>query len=139
MELRFLRTAAANFSYVGPQSNMERLTLEPKDPVEYANVYVKHSNIAGEGLFAKKSLSLGSLISLYGGILVTNVSDTMLSARSQQEMEMIHRNFLRLNVTHVIDVPGIYSKLANYKATVGHKANHSFKNNAKFGYIRSPR
>jgi len=52
-------------------------------------------------------------------------------------------NCISLDEDVAIDVPRAYSSLATYRATVGHKANHSFMPNAKyvqvyharFGYI----
>ncbi len=56
-----------------------------------------------------------------------------------EEMEARHKNLINFNKTHVIDLPRPYDSLINYRATLGHKANHSFKPNAKYHYCKHPR
>ena len=132
-------TKKPQYSYLGPQFDMTKLKNEPVDPLDFENTFVGPSNIAGEGLFAKKPLSLGSVIVIYSGMLVENV-DQILNVSNLSLKEDLHKNLLTLNKTYVIDVPPNYDNLKNFKASFGHKANHSFKkNNAYFGRIKSPR
>ena len=75
---------------------------------------------------------------MYSGVMV-KATDVFQKNMSQAQKELRHRNLLSFNQSYLIDVPSPYDKLINYKATLGHKANHSFQNNAKFGLIKSPR
>lgn len=58
---------------------------------------------------------------------------------SMAEKQDRHKNLLSFNRTHDIDVPRPYDNIVNFRAGLGHKANHSFKNNARYGYIKNPR
>ena len=46
---------------------------------------------------------------------------------------------IRLNSQVDLDIPLELSSTSAYSATLGHKANHSFKPNAKWGRIEHPR
>ena len=75
---------------------------------------------------------------MYAGQLVTNVSQ-ILMGKSQNMQEILHKNLLALNQTHTLDVPRPYDNLSHFRATLGHKANHNFTSNARFGFVKSPR
>ena len=49
------------YSYIGMQFNMDKLSKEAVDPLDFENTFVQPSKIAGEGLFAKKTLSMGQI------------------------------------------------------------------------------
>ena len=55
-------TKKSQYSFLGPQFDMNKLKNEPVDPLDFENTFVGPSEIAGEGLFTKKALSLGSVI-----------------------------------------------------------------------------
>ena len=38
----------------------------------------------------------------------------------------------------LVDVPEEYRNVKEYRTTLGHKANHSFKNNAEFAFVDHP-
>ena len=85
-----------------------------------------------------RDIGMGSIIVMYAGQLLTNVSQ-ILMGKSQDMQETLHRNFLALNQTHTIDVPRPYDNLSHFRGTFGHKANHNFTSNARFGFVKSPR
>ena len=127
------------YSYIGLQLKMDKISHEAVDPLDFENTFVGPSKIAGEGLFAKKTLSMGSVIANYAGILVDN-SSQILHVKNDSFKEDLHKNLLTLNKTHAIDIPAPFDSLKKYKGSYGHKANHAFKGtNAYFGRIKSPR
>ena len=127
------------YSYIGLQLKMDKISHEAVDPLDFENTFVGPSKIAGEGLFAKKTLSMGSVIANYAGILVDN-SSQILHVKNDSLKEDLHKNLLTLNKTHAIDIPAPFDSLKKYKGSYGHKANHAFKGtNAYFGRIKSPR
>ena len=81
---------------------------------------------------------MGSVISIYSGIFI-NSSFVFSDSMTQEQKEDHHKNLLSFNQSHLINIPTPYDNLINYKATLGHKANHSFKNNARFAFIKNPR
>ena len=51
-----------------------------------------------------------------------------------------HKNQIQYDEDYDINIPKPYWDIVNYRATLGHKVNHSFiKNNTKFGWAYSPR
>ena len=117
---------------------MQKLRKEPLDPLDNQNVFVAKSDVSGEGLFAKKVIGMGSVISIYSGIFI-NSSFVFSDSMTQEQKEDHHKNLLSFNQSHLINIPTPYDNLINYKATLGHKANHSFKNNARFAFVKTPR
>lgn len=145
MELQFGsdKVSAATFSYLAQShvTNISTISNEATDPLDEFNVRVAISSIAdaGQGLFAKRDIIMGSTIALYSGQMITNLS-RILKGKNVELQESLHRNWLNFNKTHVLDVPEPYDQLAHYAASLGHKANHSFKKfNARFGFIKTPR
>ena len=121
------------------QFNMDKLSKEAVDPLDFENTFVQPSKIAGEGLFAKKTLSMGSVIAIYSGKLVDN-SSKILHVKDESLKEELHKNLLTLNKTFAIDIPPTFGSLKKYKGSYGHKANHSFKYfNSKYGMAYHPR
>ena len=106
------------------------------DPYESFFVEVKPSKIidAGQGLFAKIDIDVGTVICFYNGVRVKSTND--LGEPSPYKMI--------LDETTDIDIPENMTDLENYSATLGHKVCHSFKPNAdseifchpRFGIIR---
>ena len=143
MELKILPTQTKSdqhiyYKYVGIPEHMQKLRKEPLDPLDDQNVFVAKSDVSGEGLFAKKVIGMGSVISIYSGILI-NSSFVFSDSMTQEQKEDHHKNLLSFNQSHLINIPTPYDNLINYKATLGHKANHSFKNNARFAFVKNPR
>lgn len=104
------------------------------DPYEQKRVFVKKSIIldAGEGLFSSIDASEGEVMSFYNGIRLTHqiVDDRDWS---------FNDNTISLNQETVIDVPKELSSTNSYCASLGHKANHSFRPNCKYDRFHHPR
>ena len=83
------------------------------DPYESLFVEVKPSQIknAGEGLFAKIDIDVGTVISFYNGIRV----------RSGHDWERPTPYKMLLDETSDIDLPENMTRLESYRATLGHK------------------
>jgi hypothetical protein len=55
------------------------------------------------------------------------------------ERENVHKNLLSYNKQYDLNIPPPMDNIMVYRATLGHKANHSFKPNTKFGFAKNPR
>jgi [histone H3]-lysine4 N-methyltransferase len=114
--------------------NWKYMPIYPKDtdPYEKKHVYVKEVLGMGEGLFAKRTIQKGDLVSLYSGMLVSK--KTINRRRWEMNAYTMHYD------CHLsIDVPTPFDQLDNYKASLGHKANHSFEPNAILTPIFHPK
>ncbi len=87
----------------------------------------------GEGLFAKAALPKGHIIAFYNGVRL-NTSSLLLEYRYGESDYRI-----RLNAEVDLDIPKGSESLSAYKATLGHKVNHSFENNAEWLLVEHPR
>lgn len=101
------------------------------DPYEDIFVEVRTSKItdAGQGLFAKIDIDVGTIISFYNGIKV----------RSDHEFERPTPYKMLLDDDHDIDIPDTMTTLDNYSATLGHKVCHSFQPNCETDVFHHPR
>lgn len=114
------------------------------DPFESSRVYVsksslvtdndvKNNDCSQDGLFAKRDIKCGECISFYNGI---HISHELVNKREWKYND----NTLSINDEFVIDIPKEYSTIDKYCATLGHKANHSFKlQNAQYEPYWHPR
>ena len=102
------------------------------DPQERKSVYVGQSTNprANEGLFARKHFKHGDIVSYYGGerlflkdIVFPNMTAEE-SALATAYVLILENNMRGLRV----DVKGKYRNITEYRTTLGHKANHKFKN-----------
>jgi hypothetical protein len=55
------------------------------------------------------------------------------------ERENVHKNLLSFNKEYDLNVPPPFDNILVYRATLGHKANHSFRPNTRFGFAKNPR
>ena len=117
-------------------STHDVLSLQPLlcDVYEQDRVCVKKSLIenAGDGLFAKVDLEADEVASFYNGI---RVSHGEVDSRDWSE----NGNTLSLDEDTVVDIPAEYSSIDAYRATLGHKANHSKDPNCKYDVFYHPR
>ena len=108
------------------------------DPYEEDTVFVSASKEpnAGEGLFARNHIPTGKIVSFFNGVrYLKKGSDRGKSYKSSDYR-------LSLDKFTDLDIPMKYCKLENYRATLGHKACHSFdqrKVNSKFENFSHPR
>jgi len=115
-------------------STKRRISREPllADPYELHTVYVQSSQVAGEGLFARRALAMDEVCAFYNGIRVPQAS---IDARSWQENE----NAISLNDQWALDVPRPYDRTSHYRASLAHKANHAFLPNVRYAPFDHPR
>jgi [histone H3]-lysine4 N-methyltransferase len=55
------------------------------------------------------------------------------------EREEAHKNLLSYNKVFDLNVPPPMDDILVYRATVGHKVNHSFRPSTKFDFAKNPR
>lgn len=122
--------------YKHDPSSHDSISSDPllPDHYEQARVTVKQSNIcgAGEGLFAKTDLNEDEIVSFYNGI---RLGHEEVDGREWS----LNGNTISLNENCVLDVPSQWSTLNKYKASLGHKANHSFNPNCMYDLFCHPR
>jgi len=118
-------------------SNSHTISKQPLVPdiFEEQRVYVAESVLAnaGFGLFARRDFVAGDLLSFYNGV---RLSDHESRLRKEHR-----RSTYRIQGwgDTILDIPKVYTNLRNYTATLGHKINHSKKNNAEFSLYKHPR
>merc|ERR1711976_678425 len=105
-----------------------------EDVYEKVHVYVAPSMgspLAGEGLFARKTIKKGQLVSLFNGVR-RHKEGRKTTIGADSEEWSYYRLVLDKNTD--LDVPLEYVSLDNYCATLGHKACHTFgkRKNARF-------
>ena len=131
-----------NVTYIGKNRQV-------MDPYERKSVYVKESSnpSAKEGLFAKRKFVQGDIVSYYGGLKLF-VKDKNFDNMTSGEITEACACHLSLGIYApaswgfprklLLDVPEKYRSLVEYRTTLGHKANHSFKNNAEYTAVDHP-
>lgn len=125
-----------NVSFKRDVSTSTQISSDPLliDPMEDLRVFVKPSDIedGGEGLFAKVSAASGEVMSFYNGIRISHVEVDDRDWRW-------NNNTISLDDHIVIDVPENLSDTNIYRASLGHKANHSFTPNCMYDPYNHPR
>jgi hypothetical protein len=105
------------------------------DPYETQYCYVRTSKIKGakEGIFAKRDLLDGTIVAFYNGVRMrSNELDADKAdweANAYKIMDLLGAD--EDGVEGVLDIPTEYVSLKKYKASLAHKANHSFQPNAR--------
>ena len=105
------------------------------DPFEEKTVYVAQSGLegAGEGLFLRRDVQEGDLVSLYNGVRMTE-QEARLRKEDRRSPYRIHGwDGKILNIP-----PGLHFT-ENYSASSAHKANHAKKANSEFRNLQHPR
>ena len=106
--------------------------------MERKNWYVREGPF-GDSLFAKRDFSKGELIGYYTGFWYVE-NEINWSNMTDSEQWDFHKNLIRLEDNLDINVPKDYWNITKYKATLGHKVNHSFiKTNTVYGNAYNPR
>ena len=108
------------------------------DPYEEDTVFVASSKEpnAGEGLFSRNHVQAGKVVCFYNGVRYLKKRSECGKSYKQSDYRLSLDKFTDL------DIPPKYHKLENYRATLGHKACHSFdgsKVNSKFENFHHPR
>lgn len=117
-------------------STRETLCRQPLVPdlYETQRVEVRCSTIdpSMQGLFARSRIPAGELCSWYNGVRCTHeeVDDRDWA---------LNQATITLDAETVLDVPEEYNSTDKFCACLGHKANHSVPNNAKYDVFDHPR
>ncbi|TRY70278.1 hypothetical protein TCAL_11546 [Tigriopus californicus] len=126
------------YRFVAPSDTTDELT-DPlvADSTEEIWVYVKASQVsakAGEGLFAKKEIPSNTVVSFFGGL--------RMSFNEWNSTKPIDPEYwIKVNDKEVIYLPSEFGRdTSKYRATLGHKINHSFSAwNCMFHAMDHPR
>ena len=110
------------------------------DPYESLHVECKASGIAdaGEGLYAKHDIPEGTIVAFYNGVrlpfeLLGRPPEDWSTSGYKIHVNADYESGLRM------DIPDKYVSLDNYRATLGHKMNHSFDSNCFEWFFEHPR
>jgi len=145
MHLTFTEPRGPFFSE--DKGTREVICQEPllPDPYEQRSVLIKMSKIkgSGEGMYARRDFKAGTHLSFYNGI---RMSTDELDDDSKEDWEGNAYKIMDLlgpdeatGKEGVIDIPPEYVSVKRYRASLAHKANHSFTPNAKFSLFEHPR
>ena len=149
-EIKIIRTSRFRdtvLSYNPPNFYSFGLPTNLTDPFEKSTVFVRPSTFegAGQGLFARRAVRAGHLISFYSGLILDckkGHERSSLDRRVEADGDRVRRNTNTLSLMDVtrpekkfddlcVFVPPEYSSLDQYSATLGHKANHDGEPNAR--------
>ncbi len=131
----FTKPQGESYGFEGASRKSLGQNTTTPEPWEAMHVYVRESQLpqGGEGLFAKKSIAKGSVLSFYNGIRLNTASLLM-------EQRYGHSDYrIRLNAETDLDIPKGWESLDKYSATLSHKANHSFGPNVEWILFEHPR
>ena len=93
----------------------------------------------GEGLFVRKSVPANTVLTFYNGIKIDGKDCIESDAWEEDAYKIMDLLPSDEEEPGVIDIPLEYQNTQNYCASLAHKANHSFKPNAKFILFYHPR
>ena len=113
----------ANYKYEKATEKFVTSQETLMDPLDHRNVYVAESGIdgSGEGLFARRTIDPGEIVSLYAGTLVFDEGKLHTENMTMEEMEDAHKNLLSYLDAYSLDIPPRYTNIKAYRATLGHK------------------
>ena len=120
-----------SFKYQRP--NRLRIGDQPRvmDPYTKKNFYIGNG-AKDDGVFAKRNIDTGQLVMYYSG-LIWNTTEQQLYTmdtyhnQTWEEHWDILRNLMSYDGPVKIHIPEAYWNISNFRATLGHKVNHSFK------------
>jgi len=108
-----------------------------EDNYERVTVFSKKSDVhwAGEGLFARRDLPKDTIVAYYNGLHI-EPKETYSSPSCDYQ---IYVDWANTEGSPYVDIPIECIDLDNYRASLAHKANHSFSPNCKFVAVDHPR
>ena len=109
------------------------------DPYERLWVEVAKSTVqgGGDGLFARRDIPPDTVVSFYHGLVYKPGEEVEVEV--EQYDYMIFLDWNNTDHSHSLDVPAQYWSHHNYRASLAHKANHSFQPNCGFRRFQHPR
>ena len=139
-----LKPDMPSFKYQRP--DRLRIGDQPRvmDPYTRKNIYIGEGR-KDDGVFAKTSISKGHLIMYYSGLFWNITEQSLLTKytyynQTFEEYWDVIRNWMAFDGPLTIHIPEPYWNISNFRSTLGHKVNHSFKYaNAAFGKVFHPR
>ena len=123
-----------------------RLGDQPRvmDPYTKKNIYIGDGKM-DDGVFAKRNIVKGELVMYYSGLFWNATEQkllTIITYRNQtpEEYWNILRNLMAFDGPVKIHIPEPYWNITNFRSTLGHKVNHSFRySKVAFGKVFHPR
>merc|ERR1712106_327662 len=139
LELKFEDKGRREVRYDPP--TFMRISRDPliTDEYEGETVYVKESTTegAGEGLFASRKIFGGELVSVFSGSKIIKDSNRKSIKYGDEEWSDFR---LTLDKSVDLDIFPEYQLCSEYRASLGHKACHSFEHkNSVFREFEHPR
>ena len=112
-----------------------------EDPYERLWVEVRQSTVqgGGEGLFARRDIPADTVVSFYHGLVIRPDQEGETEMRESHYDYMIFLDWNNTDHSHSLDVPPQYWSHQDYRASLAHKANHSFEPNCGFRRFQHPR
>ena len=132
--------------------NRLRIGDQPRvmDPFTKKNIYIGNGT-KDDGVFAKRDMQKGDLVMYYSGLFWNETEQSLFTMdayknQTWDEYWAIFRNLISFDGPLKIHIPEPYWNISNFRATLGHKVNHSFKSDKtvygkayhpRFGNVRS--
>ena len=113
--------------------------LLQRDPYEDSLVEVRQSLVAGagEGIFLRQGVEAETVVAFYNGIRSSD-----MDTDTEDWEDCAYRIFMRKKDAkddrdqEVLDIPHHLRDVSQYRATLAHKVNHSFRPNCRHGALR---
>lgn len=109
------------------------------DPYEDSMVALGNSSVpdSGDGLFAKKDMPKGTIVAFYNGVRLPY----KLGGPKEDWSTSGYKIYINADYEsgERMDIPEEYISYNNYKASLGHKLNHSFRANCEEWFFEHPR
>ena len=108
-----------------------------EDNYERVTVFSKKSDVhwAGDGLFVRRDLPKDTIVAYYNGLHIEPKENYSSPSCDYQ----IYVDWANTEGSPYVDIPMECIDLDNYRASLAHKANHSFSPNCKFVAVDHPR
>lgn len=141
LRLRFTKKPQNPITYQRWFSTQTSVGVPPllEDPYESKFVIAGKSRMgdnAGDGLFLKKDVKANTTISFYNGIRVKPGEHSPFENSGYQIY--VDWNKAGEVTSDFMDIPPEYISLNKYRASLGHKINHSFDPNCRWGTMEHP-
>ena len=114
------------------------------DPYTKKNIYIGGGK-KDDGVFAKRNIAKGELVMYYSGLICNTTEHALYTMNTYQnqtweEYWNVFRNLMQFDGPVKIHIPEPYWNISNFRATLGHKVNHSFKyDKTAYGQVFHPR
>ena len=135
-------TTQSTSSYSWDPATRDCISSRPllQDPYEMVSSRVGQCKdpSKGEGLFVATpgGVQPGTILAFYNGVRLTSEE---CSQPCEDWRDDAYKIMDQTEEENVLDIPQQFRSLSQYRATLAHKANHSFKPNAKFCSFFHPR